>query len=61
MMAFEICPKCNVWHPDYMKPMVLCRRDKEMHCGVCGNSFKLPDCDAVLELARQKRDERYRS
>jgi hypothetical protein len=59
MMAFETCPNCNAWHTDYMKPMVLCGRDKEMQCDVCGHSFKLPDCDAVIELARQQRDKKY--
>ncbi|MCK5613409.1 hypothetical protein KAR91_66680 [Candidatus Pacearchaeota archaeon] len=59
MMCFETCTNCNMWHPDHMKPMVLCGQDKEMQCGVCGHSFKLPDCEAIVELARKQRDKKY--
>lgn len=64
MLAFEICPRCTNIHrlsPEQMKPMVLSGDAKRMWCDVCGNNFKLPDCEGVLILARQQRDKRYGS
>ena len=62
MKTFETCPRCSGLYrllPEQMKPMVLSGDDTEMQCDVCNSSFKLPDCEAVREMARQKRRERY--
>lgn len=58
MMLFEMCSFCNAYRRD-MKPMILSGDDKEMQCDVCNESFKLPDCETVRELARQQRGKRY--
>lgn len=62
MMAFEICPKCSQIRklsPDKLKPMVLSGDDSEMQCDVCNSSFPVPDCESIIELARQQRCRRY--
>lgn len=62
MFCFEICIRCSQFYlllPEQMKPMVLSGDDKEMQCDVCNRSFKLPDCDAVIEIARYQRSKRY--
>lgn len=62
MMNFEICPHCCYIYklsPKQLKPMVLCGRNKKMQCDVCNHSFKLPDCEAIVELARHQREIRY--
>lgn len=62
MMAFEMCIYClhiSRLEPEQMKPMVLSGDDKEMQCDVCNKSFKLPDCEGVVELAGQQREKRY--
>ncbi len=62
MLCFEACPRCCQIHrlePDLLEPMVLSGDNKEMRCDVCDNSFKLPDCDAIIETARQQRDGTY--
>jgi len=64
MMNFETCPRCSQIHklpPERMKPMVLSGDDMEMQCDVCNNSFKLPNCESIRELARHQRDVRYDS
>ena len=62
MLCFEMCPRCCHVHqlsPERLKPMVLSGDDKEMQCDVCNHSFKLPDSESVIEMARQQRAERY--
>ena len=44
---------------EHLKPMVLSGDDKEMQCGICGHSFKLPDCEGIKEVARRQRVKRY--
>ena len=64
MMAFELCPRCCHVHRlsiEKLKPMVLSGDNASMQCDVCGNNFKLPDCESLRELARHKRDVRYDS
>lgn len=58
MMNFETCRICShicKLMPEQMKPMVLSGDDTKMQCDVCNNSFKLPDCEAVREMARHQR------
>lgn len=61
MISFEVCPFCNgrEGHVDKLKPMVLCGNDTEMQCDICKGIYKLPDCEAIKEIARIKRRERY--
>lgn len=57
-MNFETCPRCchaKAGAMERLKPMVLSGDDLEMQCGVCNRSFKLPDCEAIRELARRQR------
>ena len=62
MRAFEMCPWCagrgDALYED-LKPMVLSGDDKEMQCDVCNRSWKLHQTEALLELARQQRMQRY--
>ena len=63
MLNFEMCVKCSQnedLNYNDLKPMVLSGDDKEMQCGVCNHSFKLPDCEAIKELAREQRGKYYR-
>ncbi len=62
MECFETCPLCSqddCLSSEQMKPMVLCGLDEGMQCDVCNNSFKLPDCEDIIEVARQQRERRY--
>jgi len=70
MMNFETCPLCSQnrsFSIDQLKPMILSGDDKEMQCDLCNNvdsigivrSFKLPDCEIIVELARHQREKRY--
>lgn len=64
MLLIEMCPRCCQLYeldPDHLKSMVLSGDDNEMQCDVCNASFKLPDCEASREIARQQRKERYDS
>jgi hypothetical protein len=57
-----MCPICSWVYgllPEQLKPMVLSGDDKSMQCGVCNRSFKLPDCEVIVEMARHQRDKRY--
>ena len=54
MLCFEMCPRCSQTHRlsyERMKPMILSDDETKMQCGVCGHSFKLPDGEAIIELA----------
>lgn len=62
MIAWEMCPFCSFGVgllTEQLKPMVLSGDDKYMQCGVCNKSFRLPDCEAIREMARHQRDKRY--
>jgi len=62
LVNFEICPYCSQisrLSPEFMKPMVLSGDDKFMQCDICNSSFELPDCESLLEEARQQRYNRY--
>lgn len=71
MMCFEICPRCVHVHEfpmnrseqfpieSIVKSMVLSGDDKEMQCCVCNYSFKLINCEAILELARHQRGKKH--
>lgn len=62
MISLETCPRCSQFYqllPEKMKPMVLSGCENEMQCDVCNKSFKLPDCEALRETARQQREIRY--
>jgi len=64
MRCFETCVRCCHLHrlePDRLKPMVLSGDDLKMQCSVCDHSLKLPDSEAVREMARRQRAERYGS
>lgn len=55
MMNLETCLYCSQrigLFPEQMKPMVLSGDDREMQCDICNHSFKLPDCEVLVELAR---------
>jgi hypothetical protein len=59
---FEICPWCSQKgrkQCPVLKPMVLCGFGKEMQCDVCNRSWKLPQSEELLELARRQRENRY--
>lgn len=68
MMCFEICPRCvHIYKlsanrskrfpiETIIKPMILSRDNKEMQCRVCNYSFKLINCDIILEIARRQRE-----
>ncbi|KKN91128.1 hypothetical protein LCGC14_0219930 [marine sediment metagenome] len=61
MMNFETCRICSQRHnltPEQMKPMVLSGCETEIQCDVCNHSFKLPNCEAIVELARHQREKR---
>jgi hypothetical protein len=62
MMNFETCPYCchrRKLLVDQFKPMILSGDNEWMQCGTCLNTFKLPDCDEIREIARQQRKNRY--
>ena len=44
---------------EQLKPMVLSDNGKWMQCNICLHSFKLPDCEAVREIARRQREKKY--
>lgn len=61
MFMFETCPWCSQagrQEPIHMRPMVLSDDDSEMQCFACNRSFRLPDCDSIVDLARQQREKR---
>jgi len=62
MKLFEICPFCSQRRAallEDLKPMVLSGDDKEMQCDTCNRSWKLRQSEALLELARQQRVQKY--
>lgn len=62
MLNFELCPRCSQVHelePEQMKLMILSVDEESMRCNMCGYSFKLPDSEAVREIARHQRDMRH--
>ena len=63
MLCFEVCPRCSQIHKlfhENMRPMVLSDDETKMQCDVCGHSFKLPDCEPIVELARSRKYLKYR-
>ncbi len=61
MYLFEICPWCShkgrhecpvLW------PMVLSDDGMKMQCEFCNRSWKLPESESVLELARRQMEKR---
>lgn len=62
LQCFEVCPFCcHRYGLEYtsLKPMVLSGDDKQMQCGMCNASFKVPDSALVLEMARRQREAHY--
>jgi len=62
MFLFEICPWCSQKGRrdcPVLFPMVLSDDDKKMHCDFCDRSWKLHQSEALLELARQQRAQKY--
>jgi len=71
LLCFETCPRCVHVHrlpisrskywpiEQILEPMVLSGDDREMQCSVCNHSFKLPDCEAVRDMARHRRGVKY--
>ncbi len=62
MKLFETCPWCSQrcqLELDQLKPMVLCGRDESMQCGVCSQSFKLPNSELIRDVARHQREIKY--
>lgn len=62
MFCFETCPYCSQRGKvefERLVSMVLSRDDREMQCGTCNQSFKLPDSEVIRKIARQQKEKRH--